>query len=276
MIASIIIPHYNRPDKLKRAVESILNQNGSDSVEIIIVDDCSSSKPVLDNLRPHDKIIFHESNLGPAVARNTGLEHAIGSIIYFLDSDDYFICKDFLEDYNKVFMSESLYYCDFTNGKFTSSFNIELGYDDYLASIFSSCVGICNTCTMVFSAHLKPKFDYTLPKHEDWDFVFFNFVNNRRSVLKIEGLTYIDQSDRKSLSRAPDIKKDIPWLNKLKENLSVVDFNYAEFCILNKYPAYSWYLFLINSFRYIYYRKFTFKLFLKRLAQRVLISFFHG
>ncbi len=41
---SIVIPTYNRPDKLKRLLESIFKQNLSDIYEIVVVNNCSNYK----------------------------------------------------------------------------------------------------------------------------------------------------------------------------------------------------------------------------------------
>ena len=40
---SVIIPLYNREAKIKKAIESILNQEFQD-FEIIVIDDCSSDR----------------------------------------------------------------------------------------------------------------------------------------------------------------------------------------------------------------------------------------
>jgi hypothetical protein len=85
---SVIIPTYNRADFIEEAVESALCQTYKD-FEIIIVDDGSTdnTKDVLQKF--HNKIRYvYKNNGGVASARNSGIKHAHGEYIAFLDSDD--------------------------------------------------------------------------------------------------------------------------------------------------------------------------------------------
>lgn len=87
---SVIIPTYNRKRFLRRAIESVLNQNFSD-FEIIVVDDASAEpvQDVVDCLKdPRIRLIRHETNKGEAEARNTGILNSSCEYIAFLDDDD--------------------------------------------------------------------------------------------------------------------------------------------------------------------------------------------
>ena len=92
---SVIMPMYNVSKVIKRAIESLYAQTLS-GIELIFVDDCSKDD-TLDTLKAllpqkegvQVKIVRHEENKGVAVARNTGLEHATGEYIYYVDADDY-------------------------------------------------------------------------------------------------------------------------------------------------------------------------------------------
>lgn len=88
---SVIIPVYNTEAYLEEAVRSIMNQTLKD-LEIIIIDDGSTdnSLAVIKKLAQEDNRIewLSQPNSGQSVARNVGIERAIGSFIYFMDSDD--------------------------------------------------------------------------------------------------------------------------------------------------------------------------------------------
>ena len=89
---SFIIPVYNVEKYLNECVESILAQI-TDDCEIILVDDGSSdnSGAICDMYVENDfriKVV-HQKNGGLAAARNTGLDHAQGEYVAFVDSDDY-------------------------------------------------------------------------------------------------------------------------------------------------------------------------------------------
>lgn len=87
---SVIIPAFNRGEGLARAVGSVFRQTHPVS-ELIVVDDGSDLPIALDALpRGHIEIsvVRHTANLGAAAARQTGIEHASGDLIAFLDTDD--------------------------------------------------------------------------------------------------------------------------------------------------------------------------------------------
>jgi glycosyltransferase involved in cell wall biosynthesis len=91
-LVSIVITTYNRPEYLRRAVETGENQR-SEPIELIVVDDCSRTpaREVLADVDP-DVAAFeirrHRENAGPNAARNTGVDAASGEYIAFLDDDD--------------------------------------------------------------------------------------------------------------------------------------------------------------------------------------------
>ena len=92
---SVVIPSYNRADKLGSAIESVLAQTYS-ACEIIVVDDGSTdaTREVVEGSSNRAasrgvlvRYIFQEQQ-GVSVARNTGIGKAAGEWIAFLDSDD--------------------------------------------------------------------------------------------------------------------------------------------------------------------------------------------
>lgn len=89
---SIIVPIYNTETRLKRCIDSLVNQTFKD-IEIILVDDGSTDKSssICDEYANKDSRIkvIHQKNAGQGIARNSGLKVANGEYIAFLDSDDY-------------------------------------------------------------------------------------------------------------------------------------------------------------------------------------------
>lgn len=91
MKVSVVIPVYNVKPYLKRCVQSVFVQDYPD-IEIILVDDGSTdgSSELCDEIATWAPYIhtIHQPNQGLSAARNTGIRHAIGEYIAFLDSDD--------------------------------------------------------------------------------------------------------------------------------------------------------------------------------------------
>jgi len=84
---SLIIPTFNRPHLLPRAVESA--RRAAREVEIIVVDDASSdSTASVCAALPDIKYVRLDRNQGVAGARNVGLLESRGDFIAFLDDDD--------------------------------------------------------------------------------------------------------------------------------------------------------------------------------------------
>lgn len=86
MTVSVIICAYNRNASLVPAVASAIHQTLPPH-EIIVVDDGSSPEVRLPDY-PNLKLIRHKTNRGASAARNTGIQHASGRYVAFLDSDD--------------------------------------------------------------------------------------------------------------------------------------------------------------------------------------------
>jgi glycosyltransferase involved in cell wall biosynthesis len=92
---SVIIPTYNRADFLPQTIQSVLDQTFHD-FEILIIDDGSTddTEHVVRRIDDSRVIYVRQGHSGlPSVARNTGLHHARGDYIAFLDSDDLWLSE---------------------------------------------------------------------------------------------------------------------------------------------------------------------------------------
>jgi glycosyltransferase involved in cell wall biosynthesis len=89
---SVIIPTYNREHLLPISVTSVRKQTYGDW-ELLIVDDHSTdgTRHLVESWQEDDpriRYFTNERTKGPAGARNTGIDHARGRYVAFLDSDD--------------------------------------------------------------------------------------------------------------------------------------------------------------------------------------------
>jgi glycosyltransferase involved in cell wall biosynthesis len=91
-LVSVVIPTYGRPEYLRRAVRSVVNQE-YEPLELVVVDDCSPT-PALESLSEVElgeltsTVVRHDENQGANVARNNGIKESIGAYVAFLDDDD--------------------------------------------------------------------------------------------------------------------------------------------------------------------------------------------
>ena len=89
---SVIVPVYNKAPYVEKALKSVLSQTFSD-YEAVCVNDGSTddSLAVLEQYAARDARIkvISQANGGLSAARNTGLVHAQGDYVFFLDSDDW-------------------------------------------------------------------------------------------------------------------------------------------------------------------------------------------
>jgi glycosyltransferase involved in cell wall biosynthesis len=87
-LVSVVIPTYNRGDVIRRAIDSVLQQDFKD-FELIVVDDGSADNTcdVLEAYHKRIRVVSQE-HCGVSAARNRGIRSASGELIAFLDSDD--------------------------------------------------------------------------------------------------------------------------------------------------------------------------------------------
>lgn len=87
---TVIIPVYNGEHKIKTSLSSLLKQTYK-GFEVVIIDDGSTdrTRTVVDEYANSlDITYFHQENAGVSVARNKGIELAVGEFLCFLDCDD--------------------------------------------------------------------------------------------------------------------------------------------------------------------------------------------
>lgn len=88
-LVSVIIPCYRQARYLPEAIDSVLAQSHS-AVEAVVINDGSDDDTEAVARRYGERIRYvWRPNGGIAAARNTGIQHARGAYLKFLDADDY-------------------------------------------------------------------------------------------------------------------------------------------------------------------------------------------
>lgn len=138
---SIIIPHKNSPELLKRCVDSIPPRN---DVQVIVVDDNSNPRIVdfkkIKFSRDVEVYCVDYSKWG-GHARNIGLSKAIGKWILFSDCDDYFEqgFLDVLDQYSNTDIDVVFY--DFNLVDSINGFKLSDTYLDKIHSVIQNYDG---------------------------------------------------------------------------------------------------------------------------------------
>lgn len=195
-ILSVIVPVYNVEKYLRDCLESILKQSFKD-FELIIVNDCSTdnSESIINEYEEKDPRVFcikHTENKGLGAARNTGMRHANGKYVSFIDSDD-FISKDLYkyainafndEKVKLVFLPVLVYY---ENGK-TPEF-IENPYRNDEFSLDLSNKNLLRTVSACQKIYRMKDIKYIkFPEglyYEDQPYYLEYFYNNRNPWVKV-------------------------------------------------------------------------------------------
>ena len=103
-LVSIIIPNYEHKDTLKTCIDSLLNINQYNNIEIIIVENNSKSKEIFDyykdleNKYDNIKVAIWESEFNYSALNNFGAKYAKGKYLLFLNNDTEIISPDAISE----------------------------------------------------------------------------------------------------------------------------------------------------------------------------------
>jgi glycosyltransferase involved in cell wall biosynthesis len=183
-LVSVIVPTYNRPDLLVRALGSIKGQTYR-NIEVVVVNDAGAAVENLVTWFGQDaNIVYvrHGRNRGLAAARNTGLSVARGEIITYLDDDDIFLADhvatvvEALQTGSNPFVyTEAEYVVE--SAELGQMKEMSRGRSKGTMSYSRERLHICNYIPVNSWAHWRTTltgtgiFDEGLDNHEDWDFL---------------------------------------------------------------------------------------------------------
>lgn len=177
MKLSVIIPSYNRCDRLPAVIDSIYQQDYLPSeTEIILVDDGSNDRTEEVVSTAYPQVIYlKQANLGVSAARNTGLRHAKGEWIALLDSDDIWLPHKLAEQF-QLLKASGLLVCHteenwVRNGKHLNQKN---KHKKSGGRIYQACLPLCAMSPSSIVIHRSVfdcvgEFDESLPACEDYD-----------------------------------------------------------------------------------------------------------
>lgn len=221
MKISIIIPLYNKQNFIKRAVDSVLNQNFS-KFELIIVNDGSTdnSFDVISNIVDHRIKIINKTNGGVSSARNQGIYEASYEWICFLDADDYwlpnhleeiiFLIENYSEAkiYSTLIQEKSKKYLKVIPNSFPEN------YEGYVENYFN--YAISNTIFHSSSVCINKKslieinqFDEKITHGEDLDVWFKLLMKNKGAIKSVPTVIYDLTSENRAMKSYCNINRHL-------------------------------------------------------------------
>ena len=290
-LVSVIIPTHNRDQLILRAVNSVLCQTYR-KFECIIIDDCSNDDTEKNIKSINDiRIVYlrHKKQKYASGARNTGIKHAKGELIAFLDDDDEWYPTKLEKQVrliSRLPKKIGMIYCwmDYFDNKnhLIREVHPRLKGNVFKYVLDSQRLGGCPTLMVRKQViHKIGNFDETLKRGNDGDFI--RRVTQRYEVdyvpevlvkvhvdCNIKSITYNDKEGATAAIRAETIKleKFSSILNKYPREKS----NILSLIAINYIKQGEWML-GITSFFEAYKADTLNKLFMKRLCQSLNIIF---
>ena len=182
-IVSVIIPTYNRPERLVGAVKSVLAQT-YEAIEVIVINDGGCDvEAKLSSLSGSEKIVYVRlgQNKERSHARNVGIKLSKGKYIAYLDDDDRFYVNHIETLVSRLEQSgEQVAYTDALrvlqvkeNGQYILKdrdvpYSVDFNKEAILRQNYIPilCLMHAKTCIERVGG-----FDESLSTHEDWDLI---------------------------------------------------------------------------------------------------------
>ncbi len=178
MLVSVIVPAYNAERFITRALDSVLRNRTVP--EILVVDDGSSDNTAktarswLTKRRTPGRVLRLDCNMGPAFARNRGVENASGEWVAFLDADDVWLKGKLDIQVNRAESEPAIHmWCGALSGwsRLSGRRGRDTGWQELFLEDFVTSNPVATSTVMIRKEVLKASggFDETLCGPEDFD-----------------------------------------------------------------------------------------------------------
>lgn len=194
--ASVIMPAFNRAPFIGNAISSILNQTHQ-NWELIVVDDGSTDNldDIMERFKEEERVkLITQPHSGVSKARNTGLDNANGKYIFFLDTDNTWY-PYYLRTMITFMETGKLEAC-YSAARIVNDENQTIGYFGEPFN-WRECLDLNHIDINAFAHIKKPgnrkhRFDETLKRLVDWDYILAITVQRRTAYAPFIGINYYD------------------------------------------------------------------------------------
>ena len=238
-LVSVVVPVYNVEPYLHECVASVVEQTYT-NIEIILVDDGStdSSGTLCDEFALSDSriCVFHKKNGGLSDARNYGILRSHGSLISFIDSDDYVSSNYIMHLYQALVRGKTdiatTSICIFREGEPPK----EHKRDTAEFHVYDACEALED---MLYMRHLEPNAFPKIYKKELFDTIQYpagklyeDIATTTKLIDKAGKIAYLDENDYyyrirpNSIQTASFNPKKLDLLDQLNVVKSIVQLKY--------------------------------------------------
>lgn len=233
---SIIIPVYNVEPYIEKLLQSIFSQD-TEEVEIIVVNDGTpdnSIKVVRDFASQHSNLyIINQSNKGLGEARNTGMKHAKGKYLWFVDGDDY-ISKDCLNELKDLLGTVCADILAFDIIKVKEKSGIEeenldkLCYKDSQYRFYNQNLGRDDTVSVLKEAFVQ-RFVFRKDFLESYGLSFFPGIYHEdnefmpRAIFYARNIMFVEKAYYRYLIRENGNIMSLKNIKHIKDRLQIID-----------------------------------------------------
>lgn len=238
-LVSVVIPVYNVESYLRECVTSVVKQTYT-NIEIILIDDGSTdnSGTLCDSFALSDSriCVFHKKNGGLSDARNYGIRRSHGSLISFIDSDDYVSPDYIMHLYQALVKGKTAIattsICIFHDGESPK----EHKCDTTAFHVYDACDALED---MLYMRHLEPNAFPKIYKKELFDTIqypvgkLYEDIATTTSLIDKAGkIAYLDEKDYyyrirpNSIQTASFNPKKLDLLDQLSVVKSIVQTKY--------------------------------------------------
>lgn len=234
---SIIIPVFNGASSIYNTIKSIVTNEiiseYSEKIELIVVDDGSTDgtkSVVLDTISDFTEFkitYYYQSNRGSSVARNKGLELAVGTYIWFFDADDILLDDD-IRSIFKYLLNEKVEVIAFKNAQIKDDKIYNYGCDFSIVknkilsgvAAFENGYNPSSVCCLIIKKDLFYKFNikfYPGITHQDVELTA-KLIINVNSVIFLDSAPYGYIYNPESVSKS---KNKLKYIKYQLDNLIV-------------------------------------------------------
>ena len=242
-LISLIVPVYNVEPYLRRCVDSILNQTYT-NLEVILVDDGSPDNcgAICDEYAAKDPRVrvIHKENGGLSDARNAGLEIMTGSLVGFVDSDDWIEPQMYRRLYELLTQFDAdMAFGGVADDLIRNGLAQTVKTSDYGASPFAEC----NTDAMkryfhgswaawdkLYRVELFDGIRYPVGEINEDEAIVLHLLDRCRCVCYTNEVLYhyIRRTDGSSITTASFSEKKLAWVRHCRDNLAFIREKYPQ------------------------------------------------